>query len=183
MLRSKCWSQESKTSLTFSKCDPVHFPSSSFACSYWLSCYEQVNQKMILTLTASIMYWSLRNSPAGNSEPVSPSENSAADDAASQKDGEYGSSVAENVSSLTIDNDASQTSQGENSEVSWEKQRSACTILVEKYLVIFQAANRKLPFRLYLKIKFPSKCKIIRFFFFFLLKFSSEYLKGKRKSL
>jgi len=72
---------------------------------------------MILTLTASIMYWSLQNSPAGSSEPVSPSENSAADDAASQKDGEDGSGVAESVSSLTIDDD-SQTSQGENSEVS-----------------------------------------------------------------
>ena len=46
------------------------------------------------------MYWSLQNSPGGSSEPVSPSEHSAADDAASRKDVEA--------------DDASQPSQGEN---------------------------------------------------------------------
>lgn len=47
----------------------------------------EVNSKMILTLTASIMYWSLQNSPAESSEPTSPSE----------------VPVEETISSLTID--------------------------------------------------------------------------------
>lgn len=61
----------------------------------------QVNQKMILTLTATIMYWSLQNSPnQGSSEPTSPT-----DDAAAQKDGEGG--LAETVSSLVLEEPSS----------------------------------------------------------------------------
>nr|AGB97977.1 fimbrin 1 [Lilium longiflorum] len=74
----------------------------------------EVNQKMILTLTASIMYWSLQQ-PADRAEPSVSSELSA-DDANSQKahsDGEDGS-ITESISSLTLDDAASDTSQGES---------------------------------------------------------------------
>lgn len=63
----------------------------------------EVNSKMILTLTASIMYWSLQSDPAGGSEPTSPIR-----DAASQKDGQ--GDVAETVSSLVLEDGSSQTS-------------------------------------------------------------------------
>ncbi|KAJ6843596.1 fimbrin-5-like [Iris pallida] len=61
----------------------------------------EVNQKMILTLTASIMYWSLQREPAQNSE----STELSADDASqlTPSVGEDGSAVAESVSGLTID--------------------------------------------------------------------------------
>uniref|UniRef100_A0A1D1YW34 Fimbrin-like protein 2 n=1 Tax=Anthurium amnicola TaxID=1678845 RepID=A0A1D1YW34_9ARAE len=65
----------------------------------------EVNQKMILTLTASIMYWSLQQ-PSENAEPT-------AEETISQKnpsDGEDGSSV-DGVSHLSIDDTASDTSQ------------------------------------------------------------------------
>lgn len=63
---------------------------------------------MILTLTASIMYWSLQR-PSEDSEP-------AAEETTSQKspsDGEDGSSIADGVSNLTVDDTASETSQAE----------------------------------------------------------------------
>ncbi|XP_020083168.1 fimbrin-4-like isoform X1 [Ananas comosus] len=80
----------------------------------------EVNQKMILTLTASIMYWSLqKQQPAGQSEASDNSELSAetpeipSEDSASQKapssDGE-GSAVAESISNLSIDDATSSTS-------------------------------------------------------------------------
>nr|CAD1825348.1 unnamed protein product [Ananas comosus var. bracteatus] len=85
----------------------------------------EVNQKMILTLTASIMYWSLQKQPpAENSEPSEPSAPSAEAseipnmDATLQKtpttDGEEGS-IAENISNLSIEDAASDTS-AENGE-------------------------------------------------------------------
>lgn len=79
----------------------------------------EVNQKMILTLTAGIMYWSLQQ-PSENPEPSEPSEAStevselSAEDATSQKapssDGEDGSVAADSISSLTIDDASSDTS-------------------------------------------------------------------------
>ncbi|RRT58295.1 hypothetical protein B296_00046708 [Ensete ventricosum] len=64
----------------------------------------EVNQKMILTLTASIMYWSLQ-------QPAEASEVSA-DDATSQN-GEDRSSVAESMSNLAVDVAASDITIGE----------------------------------------------------------------------
>ncbi|KAL0914783.1 hypothetical protein M5K25_015162 [Dendrobium thyrsiflorum] len=72
----------------------------------------EVNQKMILTLTASIMYWSLQQGVEGSE----PSESEAsAEDFASQlvpSDGE-GSIVVEGVSNVAIDDAASDSSQAE----------------------------------------------------------------------
>lgn len=62
---------------------------------------------MILTLTASIMYWSLQQ-PAGSSEQaesVAEASEVSADDAASQN-GEDRSSVAESMSNLAVVDDA-----------------------------------------------------------------------------
>ncbi|THU48571.1 hypothetical protein C4D60_Mb06t00390 [Musa balbisiana] len=67
----------------------------------------EVNQKMILTLTASIMYWSLQQ-PAGSSEQaesLAEASEVSADDAASQN-GEDRSSVAESMSNLAVVDDA-----------------------------------------------------------------------------
>ncbi|CAL9188294.1 unnamed protein product [Musa hybrid cultivar] len=74
----------------------------------------EVNQKMILTLTASIMYWSLQQ-PAGSSEQaesVAEASEVSADDAASQN-GEDRSSVAESMSNLAVDDAASDITIGE----------------------------------------------------------------------
>lgn len=68
----------------------------------------QVNQKMILTLTASIMYWSLQQT-GENFEPSE--EDSVSQTAPSDGDG---SAVAESISDLAIDDAASDTSQSEN---------------------------------------------------------------------
>ncbi|XP_073013865.1 fimbrin-5-like [Typha latifolia] len=88
----------------------------------------EVNQKMILTLTASIMYWSLqKQQPAENSEASEPAENSeasepadfSADASATNEDGislKAPSSdgeenvVAESFSNLRIDDENSNTS-------------------------------------------------------------------------
>ncbi|CAN6447236.1 unnamed protein product [Victoria cruziana] len=59
----------------------------------------EVNQKMLLTLTASIMYWSLKQPSEETSSIISDSEN--------------GSSV-ESLSTLTIDDSASETSLEDN---------------------------------------------------------------------
>ncbi|XP_077221729.1 fimbrin-5-like [Tasmannia lanceolata] len=78
----------------------------------------EVNQKMILTLTASIMYWSLQ-------QPVEESESSA--EAATPKEpslnGDSGDngSVATELSNVTIDDSASDTSQIESAEASVEE--------------------------------------------------------------
>lgn len=61
----------------------------------------EVNQKMILTLTASIMYWSLQQ-PAENSEAPLDREDEIA--------------VANNISNLTVDDAASDASQIENDD-------------------------------------------------------------------
>ncbi|URE12283.1 Fimbrin-like protein [Musa troglodytarum] len=68
----------------------------------------EVNQKMILTLTASIMYWSLQQT----GENFGPSEEDSVSQTA-PSDGD-GSAVAESISDLTIDDAASDTSQSEN---------------------------------------------------------------------
>ncbi|XP_008777493.1 fimbrin-5-like [Phoenix dactylifera] len=82
----------------------------------------EVNQKMILTLTASIMYWSLKQpatnseAPSETAEPGAVSEPST-EDAASEKspsDKEDESVVADNISNLSVDDAASDTSQIEN---------------------------------------------------------------------
>ncbi|XP_010913192.1 fimbrin-4 [Elaeis guineensis] len=82
----------------------------------------EVNQKMILTLTASIMYWSLQQ-PAANSEAPSETAESAVmsepstEDAASEKspsDKEDESVVADSISNLSVDDATSDTSQIEN---------------------------------------------------------------------
>ncbi|XP_039125109.1 fimbrin-4-like [Dioscorea cayenensis subsp. rotundata] len=71
----------------------------------------EVNQKMILTLTASIMYWSLERQRAEDSEQ---SSEISVEDASSQKapssDGEDGSIAADSMSNLTVDDAASDTS-------------------------------------------------------------------------
>lgn len=51
---------------------------------------------MILTLTASIMYWSLQNSEENNTPEASP---------AASADGEHESDVVDEVSNLAIDDD------------------------------------------------------------------------------
>jgi len=67
----------------------------------------EVNQKMILTLTASIMYWSLQQQPADELASPQPSED-ATSQKASSEDGEDSSSVAaDSVSNLTTDEDVS----------------------------------------------------------------------------
>ncbi|KAJ8477977.1 hypothetical protein OPV22_021704 [Ensete ventricosum] len=74
----------------------------------------EVNQKMILTLTASIMYWSLQQ-PAGSSEQAESTAEASevsADDATSQN-GEDRSSVAESMSNLAVDDAASDITVGE----------------------------------------------------------------------
>ncbi|CAL9054036.1 fimbrin-5-like [Musa acuminata AAA Group] len=68
----------------------------------------EVNQKMILTLTASIMYWSLQQT-GENFEPSE--EDSVSQTAPSDGDG---SAVAESISDLAIDDAASDASQSEN---------------------------------------------------------------------
>ena len=70
---------------------------------------RQVNQKMILILTASIMYWSLQQ-PAEESES-SPAEESNVPDASptASVDGERETALAGEVSNLAIDGAASDT--------------------------------------------------------------------------
>ncbi|KAJ6818563.1 fimbrin-5-like [Iris pallida] len=62
----------------------------------------EVNQKMILTLTASIMYWSLQREAVENSESTELSADDASQKTPSEGE-EDGSAVAESVSGLTID--------------------------------------------------------------------------------
>lgn len=76
----------------------------------------EVNQKMILTLTASIMYWSLQQSPAESQSPVesqspaqspqSPSETNTTDGSIN---GDEESSLGDDISSLTVDDAMSDT--------------------------------------------------------------------------
>ncbi|XP_074590864.1 fimbrin-4-like [Curcuma longa] len=75
----------------------------------------EVNQKMILTLTASIMYWSLLNSRPSETNPDAPelSTEDSPTQAAVASDGE-GSAISDSISKLTIDDAASDTSLSEN---------------------------------------------------------------------
>lgn len=72
----------------------------------------QVNQKMILTLTASIMYWSLQQSVEDSDSSQSPAPSVNSEDECS---------LGGEVSNLTIDDAASDTtvsSQFENEDIS-----------------------------------------------------------------
>lgn len=78
----------------------------------------EVNQKMILILTASIMYWSLQQ-PSEESESSEISTEDSASLKAPSEDGEECSSVAtDSFSNLTMDDAASVTSQADNDSVS-----------------------------------------------------------------
>lgn len=92
-----------------------------------LMLFEQVNQKMILTLTASIMYWSLQRQPQPQSETPEPSEpSSMASDATSDvgsedgastvapSEGEEVNSLSESISNLTTDDATSNAPPAEN---------------------------------------------------------------------
>ncbi|KAG1327304.1 Fimbrin-5 [Cocos nucifera] len=93
-------------------------------CSIFLLAEDimEVNQKMILTLTASIMYWSLQQpganseAPSETPEPAAVSEPSTEDPASekSPSDKEDESVVADNISNLSVDDAASDISQIEN---------------------------------------------------------------------
>lgn len=87
----------------------------------------QVNQKMILTLTASIMYWSLQKQPQSQSETSEQSEpSSMASDAASDiasedaasitaaSEGEEVNSLSDSMSNLTTYDAISNASPAEN---------------------------------------------------------------------
>ncbi|XP_074587634.1 fimbrin-5-like [Curcuma longa] len=78
----------------------------------------EVNQKMILTLTASIMYWSLRNSQPSeansNVPELSPEDSPTQPAAPSDREG---SAIAGNIPDSTIDNAAPDTPQSENNSV------------------------------------------------------------------
>jgi len=89
----------------------------------------EVNQKMILTLTASIMYWSLQRTPLSQSDMSEPSEpSSMASDAASDIGSEDGASTAapseseevnslsDGMSNLTTDDAASNAPPAENGD-------------------------------------------------------------------
>ncbi|KAK1296739.1 putative fimbrin-like protein 3 [Acorus calamus] len=73
----------------------------------------EVNQKMILTLTASIMYWSLQQ-PVVEPEPspqAMPEKEEEEEEPSAESDN---GSVTESVSNITLDDAASDTSQVEN---------------------------------------------------------------------
>ncbi|CAD6242641.1 unnamed protein product [Miscanthus lutarioriparius] len=87
----------------------------------------EVNQKMILTLTASIMYWSLQKQPQSQSEMPEQSEPSsmtsdAASDIASEdgasttapSESEEVNSLSDNISNLTMDDATSNAPSAEN---------------------------------------------------------------------
>ncbi|KAL6635028.1 hypothetical protein ACP70R_027699 [Stipagrostis hirtigluma subsp. patula] len=87
----------------------------------------EVNQKMILTLTASIMYWSLQKHPQSpfempeQSEPSGMTSDAASDiaseDAASTtapSEGEEVNSLSDSISNLTTDDATSNAPSGEN---------------------------------------------------------------------
>ena len=91
---------------------------------------EQVNQKMILTLTASIMYWSLQKQPQSLSEmPEQSDPSSMASDAASDVGSEDGAStiapsesedvnsLSDSISNLTMDDATSIAPSTENGNV------------------------------------------------------------------
>ena len=88
---------------------------------------QQVNQKMILTLTASIMYWSLQKQPQSQSEMLEQSEPSsmtsdAASDIASEdgasttapSESEEVNSLSDSISNLTMDDATSNAPSAEN---------------------------------------------------------------------
>lgn len=80
----------------------------------------QVNQKMILTLTASIMFWSLQQ-PGGelDSVPTSPNESPLA-----TRDGEDASVLGGEASKLTIDDrDSSQNIETEEPSTNNERRK------------------------------------------------------------
>ncbi|KAJ7964749.1 putative Fimbrin [Quillaja saponaria] len=73
----------------------------------------KVNQKMILTLTASIMYWSLQQ-PAGESETTVVEDYTPDTSSAASLDGETETDLANEVSSLAVDNEKPSTEVEEN---------------------------------------------------------------------
>jgi plastin-1 len=104
----------------------------SHAITLWLQILtfllvQQVNQKMILTLTASIMYWSLQRQPQSQSEMPEQSEPSsmtsdAASDIASEdgasttapSESEEVNSLSDSISNLTMDDATSNAPPAEN---------------------------------------------------------------------
>lgn len=89
----------------------------SRSCCKLFSFCLQVNQKMILTLTASIMYWSLQQTSDDSQRFDASTEDTnsqkAQSDLSTTSDSEDGSVIADSVSTLTIDDSASETSQAE----------------------------------------------------------------------
>ncbi|KAJ7960297.1 putative Fimbrin [Quillaja saponaria] len=67
----------------------------------------EVNQKMILTLTASIMYWSLQQ-PADESESTMVEDDTPDASSAASVDGETETDLANEVSNLAVDNTSSE---------------------------------------------------------------------------
>lgn len=96
-------------------------PKCQFIYLHW-----QVNQKMILTLTASIMYWSLQQQPAETSESAVPTETAAEPTELSTEDtpseiippsSDHDKNVVtERVSNLAVDNAISVTSETSRAE-------------------------------------------------------------------
>ncbi|KAG0449057.1 hypothetical protein HPP92_027545 [Vanilla planifolia] len=71
----------------------------------------EVNPKMILVLTASIMFWSLQRQPSEESEASEISTDDSSSVKAPSSDGEdFGSEAAESISNLTMDDAASEKS-------------------------------------------------------------------------
>lgn len=96
---------------------------------------------MILTLTASIMYWSLERQRAEDSEQ------SSVEDASSQKapssDGEDGSIAADSMSNLTVDDAASDTSSiaADSATASVENEGQKENILI--WIIIAKGKEKK----------------------------------------
>lgn len=105
----------------------------------------EVNQKMILTLTASIMYWSLQHQPADESASPKPSED-ATSQKASSDDGEDSSSVtADSVSNLTIDDDISSVAAESVSNLTIDEEISNVLGVSAADLTVDDASSRYTP--------------------------------------
>lgn len=70
----------------------------------------EVNQKMILTLTASVMYWSLQQQSSEESEPPKPSEDADSQKTCSDDGDDVSCITTDSISNLTIDEDTSSVS-------------------------------------------------------------------------
>lgn len=75
----------------------------------------QVNQKMIMTLTASIMYYSLQKQQSPDAKSQSEDRNMHKTPSCSSLDD--ASSVAESVSNLTLEDDATSQAPSESGDV------------------------------------------------------------------